>query len=151
MTDNQTADFKILADGTWIHDGAPIKREALVKLFSDRALSIDGEGRYWLKTPYEQHPVMVEDVPFVITDYRYEDGALTLFSNLGETVEVGPDFPIILKHAKHFDMELPYIEIRDGLLARFGRSVYYNMSEEFGLSVTSQGVEFSLGTIDETE
>ena len=70
MSENQTADFKIAYDGTWYHDGAPIKREALAKLFSDRALKIDKDGKYWLQTPYEKYPVEVEDVPYVIVDYN---------------------------------------------------------------------------------
>ena len=53
----QPADFKITRDGTWYHDGAPIKREALAKLFAGRALKVDGDGNYWLQTPFEKYPV----------------------------------------------------------------------------------------------
>ena len=72
MTDRDNPDFKIARDGTWFHNNAPIQREALARLFSDRALKIDEHGQYWLATPFEQYPVEVEDVPYVIVDYELQ-------------------------------------------------------------------------------
>ena len=33
MLEDDKADFKIARDGTWFHNGAPILREALARLF----------------------------------------------------------------------------------------------------------------------
>lgn len=121
----ETADFKIARDGTWYHDGAPIKREALAKLFSDRALKIDEDGNYWLSTPFEKYPVEVEDVPFVIIDYEGKPGALKFRTNMDETTQK----PIEMRG------EIPYVEVRGGLYARIGRSMYYNLIETFGPKV----------------
>lgn len=138
MTDkDQKVDFKILRDGTWVHDGAPIKRERLAKLFSDRALRVDEEGNYWLKTPYEQYPVEVEDVPYVIVDY---DG-LILRTNMAEYVELDESTKWQLRDG------IPYIEVRDGLYARIGRAVLYNMIQEFGESIQAGGKSFPLGEL----
>lgn len=138
MTDIQTtAEFKITRDGTWWHDGAPIKREALAKLFSDRALKIDGEGRYWLQTPYEKYPVEVEDVPYVIIDY---DG-LVFRTNMHEETTLTKQTRWELRTG------IPYIEIRDGLFARIGRAMLYNLIEEHGTEIVLDGQSFPLGEV----
>lgn len=123
---NETADFKISYDGTWYHDGAPIKREALAKLFSDRALKIDEEGRYWLQTPFEKYPVEVEDVPYVIIDYEDKGGNLVFRTNMEEMT----GNPIEMRSTPKGD--IPYVEVRDGLYARIGRSMYYSLIDNLG-------------------
>lgn len=140
-------DFKILHDGTWMHDGAPIKRAALAKLFSDRALVIDDHGDYWLKTPYEKYPVDVEDVPFVIVDYEFDAAmqSLSFRSNMDEMVELSADNPLILRKNKMHDIVLPYINMRDGLMARIGRSVYYHLIEAFGEVIELGEQSYPLG------
>jgi uncharacterized protein len=80
------ADFKIAYDGTWFHEGVRIQRDALAKLFSDRALKIDAEGNYWLQTPFEKYPVEVQDVPYVIVDFTETPEGLALTPTTGETV-----------------------------------------------------------------
>ncbi len=61
--------FTIDHNGVWYYHGesspGPMKRAALVKLFSDKALK-EKEGRFFLSTPYESYEVDVEDVPFMI-------------------------------------------------------------------------------------
>ena len=134
---DQKVDFKILRDGSWLHDGDPIKREALAKLFSDRALIIDEEGHYWLRTPYEQYPVEVEDVPYVIVDYE----GLNLRTNMEEIVALSDQTKWELREG------IPYIEVRNGLYARLGRAVLYNMIEEFGAAIDVNGKSFPLGEV----
>ncbi len=133
------ADFRIDAQGRWYHDGAPITRKALAELFARRALKIDESGRYWLQTPYEKYPVEVEDVPFIIVDYRHEADMIVMTTNFDEEVCIGPEHPLELRAG------LPYIEVRDGLYAKVSRSVYYNLVEEFGSSLKSSGRTYSLG------
>lgn len=143
MLEDDKADFKIARDGTWFHNGAPILREALARLFSDRALKIDSAGKYWLQTPFEKYPVEVEDVPFIIVDYEQKGDGIDLRTNMGETVELGPEHGFELRDA------IPYIEVRDGLYARLGRSVYYNLVEKFGPEVSSRGTTHKLGEMNE--
>ena len=143
--ESEKADFKILFDGTWSHDGAPIKREALMKLFATRALSVDQEGNYWLKTPYEKYAVAVEDVPFVIVDYRKDGDDFIMTTNIGEQVRLGQYHKLILRHCGHIDQTLPYVELNKGLMARLSRPVYYNLIEEEGGEITSGGLTFKLG------
>src|SRR5262245_24999405 len=56
-------DIVIARDGSWSHEGAPIAREALVRLFST-ILRKDPDGVY-LVTPVEKMKITVEDAPFV--------------------------------------------------------------------------------------
>lgn len=143
MNKDQKADFRIDRDGQWYHDGAPIKRAALAKLFSDRALKIDEDGNYWLATPFEKYPVEVEDVPFVIVDYRKEEEGLDFITNMEEVAPLGPAHSLELRDG------IPYIEVRDGLYARVARSVYYNLIEEFGAELKSRGKTYPLGETQE--
>ena len=141
-TAKQPADFKITSDGTWFHEGAPIKREALAKLFSDRALKIDEEGNYWLQTPFEKYPVEVEDVPYVAVDFEIQDGSVTFRTNMEEKVTLAANTEWELRN------NIPYFEVRNGLYAKLGRSVYYNLVEQYGASLMSDGAKFSLGELD---
>lgn len=143
MDKDQNADFRIDRDGTWYHDGAPIQRDALAKLFSDRALKIDEAGNYWLQTPFEKYPVEVEDVPYVAVDYEVKGTDIDFWTNMGEVIELGPEHPLELRSG------IPYIEVRDGLYARVARSVYYNLVEMAGEAITSRGQEYPLGSKDE--
>lgn len=136
-------DFKIDYDGVWYHEGVRIARDRLAKLFSDRALSIDEEGQYWLQTPYEKYPVAVEDVPYVVVDYNQGEEGLDFTTNMKEAVALGPD------HVLELRGHVPYVEVRDGLYARLSRSVYYNLIEEFGEKLESRGITHILGVMDE--
>ena len=135
----QNVDFRIDAQGNWYHDGAPIKRDALAKLFSDRALKIDEDGNYWLQTPFEKYPVIVEDVPYIAVDYELRDGVVAFRTNMDEEIQLLKDTQWEIRD------EIPYFEVRDGLFAKLGRSVYYNLIEEFGESFESNGRVFNNG------
>ncbi len=139
MDTQQKADFYIAKDGTWYHEGVEIKRAALAKLFSDRALKIDEDGRYWLQTPFEKYPVEVEDVPYVIVDYTQTQEGIDLKTNMDQCIQLDSDHILELRD------NIPYVEIRGGLYARMGRNVYYNLIEEYGSSLSSYGQNFVLG------
>ena len=145
--ESEIPDFKIAYDGTWFHNGAIIKRDALAKLFSDRALKIDDEGRYWLQTPFEKYEVMVEDVPYIVVDYDEGDGDLKFTTNMGESMVLSKDHPLELRIDKKSGDTLPYILVRNGLYARLGRSVYYNLVERYGAEIKMNGQSYPLGEL----
>lgn len=147
--DIKNADFRIRHDGVWEHNGAEIKREALAKLFGMRALKIDEQGAYWLQTPFEKYPIIVEDVPFIIVDYTVDNAVITLRTNLDETVNICEDHPLELRADKTSGDVLPYIHVRGGLYARLGRNVYYALIEQYGAEVMSSGKAYPLGVIEE--
>ena len=56
-------DIRIARDGTWFHQGTPIGRKELVRLFST-ILRKDPDG-FVLVTPGEKMRIVVEDAPFI--------------------------------------------------------------------------------------
>ncbi len=136
--------FRIDREGRWFHDGQPIAREALVKLFAERGLRRDDQGRYWLQSPYEKYAVEVEDVPFIVTDYELTDQELVLTTNLGERVKVTPDNPLELRPYPAATEKIPYIHLRGGLYARMGRAVYYELVMKYGNSISVAGKNYPL-------
>lgn len=124
--------FTIDHNGVWYFHGeqspGPMKRERLAKLFSDKALKIKDQ-RYFLETPYESYEVEVEDVPFIIVSMKECEGNLIYISNLNEEFKSDNKRKIFLKRPFFSDLSLPYIEIRDGLLARFHQDVRAELIE----------------------
>lgn len=122
--------FRIAADGTWYHDGAPIERRALVRLFAS-VLMRDHDGDYWLVTPAEKVPVAVEDAPFVAVELA-GDGAgrsacRRFRTNVDTWVPLDRDHPLTVRPGAAGPR--PYLAVGGGLEARIARSVYYRMAE----------------------
>lgn len=51
-------DIRIARDGTWYHEGDPIRRPELVRLFAS-VLRRDDAGDFWLVTPVERGRIVV--------------------------------------------------------------------------------------------
>lgn len=154
--------FAIARDGTWYHEGRPILRKELVKLFST-VLTREEDGLYWLKTPVEKARVHVEDAPFLAEEMERRETAdnpiLAFRTNIGEWVEAGPENPIRVNHAPDTGEPTPYILVKPGLDALIVRSVFYEMAAlaeardvhgEKVLGVWSHGRYFPLGPAHET-
>jgi hypothetical protein len=145
-------DIVIQKDGTWRHEGAPIAREALVRLFST-ILRKDPDGIY-LVTPVEKMKITVEDAPFVavrVDRVVGEDGApvLRFTTNVGDEVEAGPENPIRVETDEAGEPR-PYVHVRRGLEALIARPVFYELVElaaprDGVLGVESHGAWFPLG------
>ena len=124
-------DIRIAADGTWFHEGTPIGRARLVRLFST-VLRRDGDD-YFLVTPVEKMEITVEDAPFVaVLMRREEEGAeqaLTFTTNVGDEVRADDEHPIVFRIDQETGEGAPYIEVRAGLEARISRAVFYDLVE----------------------
>jgi hypothetical protein len=125
--------LEIARDGSWWHEGRPIERIALVKLFAS-VLRREPDGSYWLVTPVERGRIEVEDVPFVAVELVATGSGrgqrLRLRSNLDEWVTVGPKHPLRPRRTaadKGDEALVPYVEFRPGLEARLARPVYYQL------------------------
>ena len=145
-------DIVIRRDGLWFHEGAPIGREALVRLFST-VLRKDPDG-YHLVTPVEKMKITVEDAPFIAVRVDRVGEALRFATNVGDEVEAGPDNAIRVEANPASGEPRPYLHVRRGLEARIGRPVFYElveMAEERDtpegprLGVESNGVWFPVG------
>ncbi|QCG88118.1 DUF1285 domain-containing protein [Azospirillum sp. TSH100] len=135
-------DIRIARDGTWFHNGDPIRRIELAKLFST-VLKRDDDGDYWLITPVERGRIVVEDAPFVAVEMTVAgcgaDQVLSFRTNLDHWVEAGPEHPIRVAVNPETGEPAPYIEIRSRLEARILRSVFYDMVERSETRRTEAG------------
>lgn len=126
------SDFRIARDGTWYHQGSPMGRQAMVRLFST-ILCRDTSGTYWLKTPVEQCRVEVEDAPFMIIGFRVRDmergRTLCFKTNVNEWVSVDAEHPLEMRPAPETGEMVAYVQIREGLDAKLDRNTYYELME----------------------
>ncbi len=122
--------MRIAADGTWFHQGRPIHRKPLAKLFSS-ILKRDAAGVYWLETPVERGRIEVEDAPFVAVECLVQgegrDQVLRFRTSLDDWFEAGPANPIRVALDPDSGAPRPYVTVRDGLEALILRSVYYDL------------------------
>lgn len=146
-------DIRIAADGTWHHQGAPIRRREIVRLFST-ILRKDGDG-FHLVTPVEKMRIRVDDAPFVavLLDREGEgNGQRLIFTtNVGDDVIADKDHPIRVQTMPDTGEPRPYIHVRRGLEARIARNVFYQLADiaveddDGTLGVWSDGMFFPLG------
>ncbi len=144
--------FDILTDGTWLHEGTRITREALVRLFAT-ILRKDEDGFTYLVTPGEKIRVNVADAPFLaIRADREGAGAganIVLTTNVGDVVVLGPDHKLRVTVDPNTREPRPYAHVRGRLEARVLRAPFYEMVEwaeerDGKLGVWSQGAWFEL-------
>ncbi len=153
-------DMVIKRDGTWFHEGTPIGRARLVRLFSTVLKKEDDD--FYLVTPVEKMRITVEDVPFVAVLMRTEGAGhnqqLIFTSNVGDEVVAGPEHQLVFRKSAVPGEAAPYIDMRAGLEARIARAVFYDLValgethqidgvEKFG--VWSAGMFFPFGLAEE--
>lgn len=124
------SEMRIAADGTWFHQGAPIGRPNMVRLFST-ILRREPDGGYVLVTPVEKLSIAVDDAPFVAVEMKAAgdgpDSQLAFRLNTGELVTAGPDHALRFEEGQ--DGPRPYLHVRGGLEALVARPVYYELAE----------------------
>jgi hypothetical protein len=124
-------DIVIRRDGTWFHEGTPIGRPGLVRLFS--SILRREEADYVLVTPVEKVRIRVEDVPFVAVDVTAEgEGpaqALTFETNVGDRVRAGPAHPLRVALDPATGEPAPYVLVRGALEARIDRKTFYRLAD----------------------
>ncbi len=124
------SEMRIARDGSWYHQGAPIGRSAMVRLFST-ILRREPDGGYVLVTPAEKLSIAVEDAPFVAVEMKAEgdgrDARLAFRLNTGDLVTADAAHP--LRFVEGEDGPRPYLHVRGGLEALVARPVYYELAE----------------------
>lgn len=122
--------IRIARDGSWCHEGRPIARQELVRLFST-ILRREPDGGYVLVTPVEKLDIDVEDAPFLAVEVKSEgegrDRSLAFRLGTGDLVVAGPDHPLCMRMRD--DGPRPYLSVRGGLEAMLARPVYYELAE----------------------
>jgi len=142
-------DIVIKRNGQWFHEGTPIGREALVRLFST-VLRLDPDG-FHLVTPVEKMRITVEDAPFIAVRVDREGGDLVFQTNVGDEVRAGPENALRVETDAGSGEPRPYLHVRRGLEALVARPVFYELVEIADevagrLVVRSGGIAFDLGS-----
>ena len=150
-------DIRIDRTGQWFHEGSPIGRKELVKLFAT-VLKKDENGDYWLQTPVEKGRIQVEDAPFIAIimtiDGNGEDQILHFETNVGDTMSAGTENPIRVETDPETREPSPYVLVRDNLEAKIARPVFYDLvalgvDHQGDFGVWSGGQFFPLGRLDD--
>ncbi len=152
-------DLCIKRDGSWVHEGRPIRRMAMVRLFAS-ILKREGE-EFFLVTPVEKVRIQVEDCPFlVVTMAVRNEGAanapqvIEFTTNVGDSLTLDSTHPLRLgtEEAAPEAEPHPTVRVRNGLDALLRRSVFYQLVElaqphpedAARVGVWSSGVFFAL-------
>lgn len=151
--------MRITRDGTWFHEGSPIRRPAMVRLFSS-ILKKEG-GRHYLVTPVEKVGIEVEDCPFIVVDMEVEgqgrEQVLGFVTNTGERFTLDREHTLRVDEDDRSGEPHPVVHVRSDLFALVKRSVFYRLVElaeqrqsdkRREMGVWSSGEFFVLGRVD---
>ncbi|MDB4511983.1 DUF1285 domain-containing protein [Arenicella sp.] len=145
-------EIRIDAQGFWFHQGDPIARDALVKLFASILWFEDNQ--YYLVTPVEKLKIIVADVPFIVQQMQRVEKTWIAVTNTHEQIIIGQDNPVELR--QYHQQWIPYVQIRYDLWARVNRSIYYQWvseaielqsNETAPLILASQGYQFEVARV----
>lgn len=144
--------LQIKANGDWFYNGTIFKRANLVKLLAS-VLKMEAD-EYYLVTPIEKIKITVDDAPFVLTEWHWQDDSQTnmvVSNNIGDEFILDAQHPLSVNAAGEL-----YVIVRRNLIAKVHRNVYYqwiDLAKEVPtkngteLIFISAGCEFSLGVI----
>ena len=122
--------MRIARDGTWYHEGSPIRRAAMIRLFST-VLRREPDGSHVLVTPAEKLDIDVESTAFRAIEMRSEGDGQTRHVafklDVGDVVILGPNHPLRVLETEHGPS--PRLLVRHGLEAELVRPVYYELAE----------------------
>jgi len=152
-------DMRIAREGTWFHEGRPIERPAMVKMFS--RILWQEDGAYFLKTPVEKLGIQVEDLPFLFIELEVVDGdrgqELRFRSTTDDLIVAGPEHALVVSENAITGAPEPSLEVRFGMSGRIHRNVFFQLVEMGKVEpsatggeevvVYSQGRRFVLGCL----
>jgi hypothetical protein len=122
--------MRIARDGTWFHQGDPIRRPEMLRLFST-VLRREPDGRHLLVTPVEKLEIDVEATAFRAIELHSEGEGrkrrIALRLDSGDAVIVGPAHPLSIIETEQGPS--PRVLVRHGLEAELVRPVYYELAE----------------------
>jgi len=140
-------DLVIRRDGTWVHEGKPIRRKAMRKLFAS-ILKKEEDGEFYLVTPVEKVRIQVEDCPFIVTDMEVQgadaEQLISMTTDTDETFRIDGDHPIRVEGGEDGAEPHPVVHVRNGLYALISRNVFYRLVDMAEQSETPEGTLISV-------
>ena len=145
------SEMRIARDGTWSHQGQPIGRAAMVRLFAT-VLRREPDGSHVLVTPVEKLAIAVEATAFRALAMTMEGAGdarrIGFALDSGDAVIAGPDHPLTVVATPAGPS--PRVAVRHGLEAELARPLYYELAEialaeaHDPLGIWSDGAFFAL-------
>jgi uncharacterized protein len=124
------SEMRIARDGTWYHQGQPIGREAMVRLFAT-VLRREADGSHVLVTPAEKLSIAVEATAFraltMTMEGQGEARRIGFALDSGDAVIAGRDHPLRVVDTP--EGPSPRIAVRHGLEAELARPLYYELAD----------------------
>ena len=122
--------MRIGRDGTWYHQGTPVRRPAMVRLFST-VLRRETDGRHVLVTPVEKLDIDVETTAFraveMVSEGEGRDRRIVFRLDSGDALALDADHP--LRVVATAEGPSPRLLVRHGLEAELSRAIYYELAE----------------------
>ena len=122
--------MRIARDGTWYHEGAPIRRPAMVRLFST-VLRREPDGRHVLVTPVEKLDIDVEATAVRAVEMASEgegrERRMVFRLDSGDAIVLDAEHP--LRTVTTTQGPSPRLSVRHGLEAEITRAIYYELAE----------------------
>ena len=122
--------MRIARDGTWHHQGTPIRRPAMVRLFAT-VLRREPDGRHVLVTPVEKLEIDVEATAFRALEMHMEgegrERRLAFRLDSGDALILDADHPLRIEETAQGPS--PRLLVRHGLEAELTRALYYELAE----------------------
>ncbi len=122
--------MRIARDGTWHHEGTPIRRPEMVRLFST-VLRREPDGRHVLVTPAEKLDVEVDATAFRAVEMRSDgdgrDRRIVFRLDSGDALVLDAEHPLGIVTTGAGPS--PRLLVRHGLEAELTRAVYYELAE----------------------
>ncbi len=153
-------DLHIARDGTWTHDGSPIQREGLVRLFAS-LLRREADGDYYLVTPAEKWRIQVERHPLLVVDFDRTgsngDAVWYALLNTGGRCHLGGEYALHTtpisdegRPDSSGDNGAPWMDLPNGLSAQLTRAAWYRLVGDATIggeraSIVSAGAVIDLG------
>ncbi|WP_439107557.1 DUF1285 domain-containing protein [Congregibacter sp.] len=139
-------DICIRADGSWTHEGSPINREGIVRVFAS-LLRRENDGDYYLVTPAEKWRIRVERHALVGIDCECVEDSWQLLLNTGGRCSIGGDQRLHVAG----DAGEPFVELPNGLSAQITRAAWYRLMDAAVITddrayILSAGEEIFLGS-----
>ncbi len=143
-------DITIDEQGVWLHEGSPIQRESLVRLFAS-ILRREDNGEYYLVTPAEKWQIQVRGHALRVDDVEEADSTDSA-PLMYATLNTGRRLAIDEKHAIFLDAQRDHVaamRLDHGLTALFSRPAWYRLVDmasntEGVVTVRSGDLEFQL-------
>lgn len=131
--------MSIARDGTWFHQGSPIRRSEMIRLFAS-ILRREADGRHVLVTPFEKLDIDVEWTPLRAIEMQVEgrarDQRIAFRLDTQDVVIAGAAHPLSLVETATGPS--PRLLVRNGLEAELTRPVYYQLAD-LALATTVSG------------